>query len=131
MVYKLKVKTLRREEFINITELISDAVKKSGVMDAIAIVFCPHTTAAITINENADPNVCADIAKGLKNISPLDRSYAHIEGNSDAHIKSSLVGASETIIIEKGELLLGVWQGIYFAEFDGPRDRKVFVKIIQ
>ncbi|MCL2390437.1 MAG: secondary thiamine-phosphate synthase enzyme YjbQ [Endomicrobia bacterium] len=126
----LKIKTSCREEFINITSLAENAVKQSGVKDGAAVVFCPHTTAAITINENADSDVCADMIQGLKNISPADKTYAHTEGNSDAHIKSSLVGASETIIIENGKLVLGTWQGIYFCEFDGPRDRTVFIKTI-
>ena len=126
----LKIKTSGREEFVNITDLVEGAVKQSGIKDGAAVIFCPHTTAAITINENADPDVCVDMIKGLKNISPVDRTYTHMEGNSNAHIKSSLVGASETIIIENGELVLGTWQGIFFCEFDGPRDRTVFVKVI-
>ncbi|MDR3113725.1 MAG: secondary thiamine-phosphate synthase enzyme YjbQ [Endomicrobium sp.] len=129
MIFKLQVKTLQREEFIDITALVAEAVRKSGAEDGAAIVFCPHTTAAVTINENADPDVCGDMIKGLKNISPLDASYAHGEGNSDVHIKSSLVGASQTLIIENGNILLGTWQGIYFCEFDGPRNREVFIKI--
>ena len=130
MLKKIEIKTSKREELINISALVENAVKESGIRSGAAVIFCPHTTAAITINENADPDVCLDMIKGLKNISPADKSYAHIEGNSDAHIKSSLVGASETVIIENAKPLLGTWQGIYFCEFDGPRIRTVFVKII-
>ena len=130
MLKKFEIKTAKREELVNISAFVENAVKESGVKSGAAIIFCPHTTAAITINENADPDVCADIIKGLKNISPMDKNYAHIEGNSDAHIKSSLTGASQTIIIENAKLVLGVWQDIYFCEFDGPRTRTVFVKIM-
>jgi len=130
MLKKFEIKTSKREELINISALVENTVKESGIISGAAVIFCPHTTAAITINENADPDVCLDMIKGLKNISPADKSYAHVEGNSDAHIKSSLVGVSETIIIDGGNLILGTWQGIYFCEFDGPRTRTVFVKII-
>ena len=130
MLKKFEVKTAKREELINISAFVENAVKESGVKNGIVVIFCPHTTAAITINENADPDVCLDMIKGLKNISPADKNYAHIEGNSDAHIKSSLIGASQTVIIDEGSLVLGTWQGVYFCEFDGPRTRTVFVKIV-
>ena len=130
MLKKFEVKTEKREELVNISAFVENAVKESGVKNGIVVVFCPHTTAAVTINENADPDVCLDMIKGLKNISPADKNYAHIEGNSDAHIKSSLIGASQTVIIDEGSLVLGTWQGVYFCEFDGPRTRTVFVKIV-
>ncbi len=127
----LNVKTRKRCEFTDITHDVSNAVVESGVTDGIIIVFCPHTTAGITINENADPSVPGDIrAKTSKIINQNDPDYRHGEGNSDSHIKSSLFGASETVIIENGRLVLGTWQGIFFAEFDGPRSRNVLLKII-
>ena len=115
----------------DITSLVRDAVRESGVRDGLCVVFTPHTTAAITINENADPDVVRDLNMELGKIIPWEDGYHHIEGNSAAHLKSSLVGASEHIIIEDGRLLLGTWQGIYFCEYDGPRSRKVIVKIIE
>jgi len=130
MLKKFEIKTKKREELIDISDFVKAAIKESGVKNGAAVIFCPHTTAAVTINENADPDVCSDMIKGLKNISPADKNYAHTEGNSDAHIKSSLIGASQTVIIDGSQLLLGTWQGIYFCEFDGPRTRTVFVKII-
>jgi secondary thiamine-phosphate synthase enzyme len=117
---------------VDITDEVAGAVKKSGVTDGVLFIYCPHTTAGITINENADPSVTRDIImKTGKLIDPNDPDYRHMEGNSDGHIKSSLVGASEMVIIEKGELVLGTWQGVFFAEFDGPRSRNVLLKIIQ
>ncbi len=130
-MHTFTVRTTRRAELVDITGKVGEAVKKGGLADGIALVFCPHTTAGITINENADPSVCRDmISKTSELVEENDPSYTHAEGNSDSHVKSSLVGASETIIIEKGKLVLGTWQGIYFAEFDGPRTRSVMVKII-
>jgi secondary thiamine-phosphate synthase enzyme len=117
-------------DFIDITREISKIVKESEATDGVCFVFIPHTTAAIAINENADPDVVSDIKKEIEKIVPFDDNYRHSEGNSAAHIKASLFGSSETILIENGKLLLGTWQGIYFCEFDGPRTRKVFVKII-
>ncbi|MFQ5442253.1 MAG: secondary thiamine-phosphate synthase enzyme YjbQ [Thermodesulfobacteriota bacterium] len=128
---RLSLKTNKRCELLDITEEVAGAVKESGVRDGIVIVYCPHTTAAITINENADPSVCRDILmKTSKVIEEGDPEYRHGEGNSDSHVKSSLTGASETIIIEKGRLVLGTWQGVYFCEFDGPRSRNCFLKIL-
>lgn len=124
------IKTKRDQEFVDITSLVKEAVRKKGVRDGIAVVFIPHTTAGVTINENADPDVVRDILFGLNKAFPNHNEYLHIEGNSDAHIKASLMGSSCNIIIENGELKLGTWQGIYFCEFDGPRNRKVYVKII-
>lgn len=130
MLKNISIKTNKRCEFKDITSLVSKSVKESGVTSGIVIVQSPHTTAAITINENADPDVQSDmIMKVSKFIDEHDKDFKHYEGNSDSHIKSSLYGASEIIIIEKGELLLGRWQGIYFCEFDGPRERNFNIKI--
>ncbi|NLV66938.1 MAG: YjbQ family protein [Spirochaetes bacterium] len=130
MIKILTVRTGFNEELVDITAKVSAAVAESGVKDGLACVFTPHTTAAVTINENADPDVRSDIILGLKSMRIESADYAHIEGNSAAHIKSSLVGCSEIVIIDKGRLLLGTWQGIYLCEFDGPRTREVYVKII-
>lgn len=127
---KFTVRTKSRGELVSITEQVARCVEKSGVEEGIAVVFCPHTTAGITINENADPDVAVDMVMKLnKVIEQGDREYRHNEGNSDSHVKSTLTGASETVIISEGRLVLGTWQGIYFAEFDGPRTRSVYVKI--
>lgn len=125
------VRTSRSDEFINITGMVRDEVRKSGAKNGIAVVFVPHTTAGVTINENADPDVVYDLLSILRKTYPESASYRHIEGNSHAHIKASVMGSSVTIIIENGELKLGTWQGIYFCEFDGPRNRKVFIKVIE
>ena len=130
MVTIFTVKTGYSEELVDITGKVSAAVAESGVKEGIACIFTPHTTAAVTINENADPDVKSDIILGLKSINIEAVDYAHMEGNSPAHIKSSLVGCSETVIIDKGRLLLGTWQGIYLCEFDGPRTREVYVKVL-
>ncbi|MCP4134235.1 MAG: YjbQ family protein [bacterium] len=124
------VKTGKREELIDITGSVKEIVRKSGVSSGLCVVYTPHTTAGITINENADPTVQRDIIKGLLSFKLENISFDHMEGNSPAHIKSSLFGCSETIIIENGSLVLGTWQGIYYCEFDGPRSRKVMVSII-
>lgn len=115
----------------NITDEVEKSVTLSGVTDGLAVVFCPHTTAGITINENSDINVGKDITLGLDKVFPRFSEFTHDEGNSDGHIKSSLVGASETVIIEKGKMILGRWQSIFFAEFDPPRNRHFYVKIIK
>jgi len=127
----INVKTTKKNEMINITKEVQNAVSWSNVRTGIVTLFVPHTTAAVTINENADPDVKIDLIKGLVHISPDRDEYRHYEGNSDAHIKSSLVGVSENIIIEDGLLMLGTWQGVYYCEFDGPRTRELFVKIIE
>jgi secondary thiamine-phosphate synthase enzyme len=118
------------ENFYNITSEVREAVAKSGVTNGIAVVFCPHTTAGITINENADPDVVHDLLIGLDKAFPDRPEFRHGEGNSSAHLKASAMGSSATIIIENGKLLLGTWQGIYFTEFDPPRNRKFNVKVI-
>jgi len=119
-----------REDFYNITAQVRDAITKSGVTSGIAVVFCPHTTAGITINENADPDVVHDLLLGLSKAFPDRAEFRHGEGNSAAHLKASAVGSSATIIIENGKPLLGTWQGIYFCEFDPPRSRKFYVKVV-
>jgi len=124
------VSTHSRAELIDITDRISNIVTESKVRDGICYVFVPHTTCGLTINENADPSVRQDIIKELGKVIPLSDNYRHMEGNSDAHIKSSLVGFSHVAFIENGNLVLGTWQGIYICEFDGPRQRKVIVKIV-
>lgn len=131
MLIELNLKTSKREELVDISSIIQTEILKNKVDCGICLIYTPHTTSAITINENADPDVCSDMIKGLKNISPDDKSYRHAEGNSDAHIKSSIIGASEMIIIENGRLKLGTWQGVYFCEFDGPRNRNVWIKLIK
>jgi secondary thiamine-phosphate synthase enzyme len=126
----LTVKTHRRNEMVDITSQIEKAIRESGIDIGFVLVFCPHTTAGITINENADPDVTHDILLTLDELLPqMRRGYRHAEGNSDAHVKSSLVGASETITFLNGRMKLGTWQGIYFCEFDGPRSRKVHLQI--
>ena len=126
----ISVETRSRTEFVDVTAQVRAAAKKSGVKSGVCICFVPHTTAAVTINENADPDVTDDIDHELNKIIPLDDGYAHVEGNSAAHIKSSLVGCEQALLIEKGQLVLGTWQGVYFCEFDGPRTRRLYVKII-
>ncbi len=121
------VRTSARTEFVDITSRVQDAVAATGVEDGVCTVFVPHTTAGVTINENADPSVTRDILKELNKIVPFENDYTHMEGNSAAHIKSSLVGCSSTVIVRSGRLALGTWQGIYFCEFDGPRSRQVWV----
>ncbi|NPV53251.1 MAG: YjbQ family protein [Firmicutes bacterium] len=127
---ELTIETRARTELRDITSLVSDIVVKSGIKDGICVVFVPHTTAGVTINERADPDVQKDILAQFARVVPFDAGYSHMEGNSAAHIKSSIVGASETILIENGRLVLGTWQGIYLCEFDGPRLRKVLVKVL-
>jgi secondary thiamine-phosphate synthase enzyme len=131
MIQTFQVKTTTQTEFIDITHAVQEAVQKAGVGDGICIIFIPHTTAAVTINENADPSVIQDIVMELNKIVPFKDQYRHLEGNSPAHIKASLVGCSEFIFIESGKLVLGTWQGIFFCEFDGPRNRKVHVKVMK
>ena len=129
---KTKEFTLRtgRQGYYNITGSVREAIRESGVVSGICVVFCPHTTGAITINENADPDVTHDLVIGFDEAFPDRRAFRHGEGNSDAHLKCSAVGASETILIEEGRPLLGTWQGIYFCEFDGPRTRRYLVKVM-
>jgi secondary thiamine-phosphate synthase enzyme len=123
----LNLSTKGRMEFIDITSRVNDAIRQYGWKTGILTVYCPHTTAAITINECADPSVQADIVGTLAKLIPHGGSYRHMEGNSDAHIKASLIGPSEQVIVHAGELVLGTWQGIYFCEFDGPRQRRFHI----
>ncbi len=127
---EITLRTKSRVEMVNITDEVRRAVTESGIKDGVCHVFVPHTTAAITINENADLDVVRDIETHMSRLVPEEGDFRHSEGNSDGHIKSSLFGCSETVFVEGGRLVLGTWQGIYFCEFDGPRSRKVFVKII-
>ena len=126
----LTLESRRAVELIDVTREVRQAIRSSGIRNGLAVVFTPHTTAAVTINENADPDVVSDIIMELNKIVPLQDNYRHAEGNSAAHLKSSLVGASETLIVVDGEPLLGTWQGIYFCEFDGPRKRTLQVQVI-
>jgi len=127
----LSVKTRKRTELIDITSNINQLIQKSGTDQGLCMIYVPHTTAAVTINESADPSVKSDILMVLNQIIPWEANYRHLEGNSPAHIKSTLVGSSELIAIENRRLILGTWQGIFFCEFDGPRTRKVDVRIIE
>ena len=131
MLIKLDVTTGKHTEMKDITRLIQKAVTDSGITDGVCIVFVPHTTAAVTINENADPDVVRDFTTEINKIVPWEDGYHHMEGNSAAHLKSSLIGFSEQLLIANGRLVLGTWQGIYFCEFDGPRRRKVYVKVME
>ena len=131
MIQTLQVRSSKQTEFIDITRLVQEIVQKAGVEDGLCMLFVPHTTAAVTINENADPSVPRDILMELNKIVPFEDRYQHTEGNSPAHIKSSLIGCSQTLFIKSGELLLGTWQGIFFCEFDGPRNRQVHIKVIR
>ena len=127
----LQVKTSAHTQMLDITRQIQEEVTASGVKSGICTIFIPHTTAAVTINENADPDVVRDFTMEINKIVPWEDGYHHMEGNSAAHLKSSMIGFSEQVIIEDGRLVLGVWQGIYFCEYDGPRTRKVIVKITE
>jgi len=124
------IETRQRVELIDITAQVREAVRGSGIREGIAVVYTPHTTAAITINENADPDVASDLLATLDQLAPRHDRYRHAEGNSDAHVKSSLLGASATLMVAGGIPLLGTWQGVWFGEFDGPRRRLVHIRVI-
>jgi secondary thiamine-phosphate synthase enzyme len=128
MFLTLSITTRNRSEMIDITSQIEGELKKSGLKDGVCLLFVPHTTAGITINESADPSVATDIQAMLNKLIPWEGSYRHLEGNSAAHIKSSLIGSSVMVFVESGHLKLGTWQGIFFCEFDGPRSRKLYIK---
>jgi secondary thiamine-phosphate synthase enzyme len=130
MLIELKISTKLREDLIDITDLVLEKIEQSGIKNGIAVIFIPHTTAAILINENSDPMVKKDVLEYYKRNVPLDYDYHHVEGNSDAHIKSTLIGNNLILIIENSKVILGSWQGIFFCEFDGPRIRRVYIKII-
>jgi secondary thiamine-phosphate synthase enzyme len=129
-VITLEVASRQPVEMLDITSEVRRAIRSAGIDSGLAVLFVPHTTAAVTINENADPDVVRDILMELNKIVPFDDHYRHAEGNSAAHLKSTLVGSSETLLIEKGEPVLGTWQGIYFCEFDGPRRRRLHIRIV-
>ena len=120
------------QRLIKITNALREDIRASGIEEGLAVIYCPHTTAGITINENADPDVCTDILYGFEKVFPTrDARYQHSKGNSHAHMKCSVMGASQTVVIHRGEPLLGIWQAVYFCEFDGPRERKYYVKIVE
>jgi secondary thiamine-phosphate synthase enzyme len=127
----IEISSRMQVEMIDVTGEVRRAISDSGVRSGVVFLFVPHTTAALTINENADPDVVRDMIMELNKIVPMEDGYRHGEGNSAAHIKSTLVGASETVLIEDGEPVLGTWQGIYFCEFDGPRRRKLHLKVMK
>lgn len=127
---QLLIKTHSQTEMIDVTPLVDEAIQSSEIQSGLCMLYVPHTTAGITINESADPNVQRDVLKVLNQIVPWKFDYKHMEGNSPAHVKSSLMGASELLVIENGKLVLGTWQGIFFCEFDGPRSRKLLIKFI-
>ncbi|MCL1952594.1 MAG: secondary thiamine-phosphate synthase enzyme YjbQ [Oscillospiraceae bacterium] len=129
MLYEYSLAT-PREDFHNITPQLREAVAKSGVASGIAVIYCPHTTAGITINENTDPDVVRDLLLGLREAFPDRPHFRHVEGNSAAHLKASAMGSSATVIIDGGRPLLGTWQGVYFCEFDPPRQRRFYVKVV-
>jgi secondary thiamine-phosphate synthase enzyme len=126
---EIRISTTSRAELLDITGEVQKAVADSGVRDGVCHVYVPHTTAGVTINENADPSVRQDILMELNKIIPFQDNYRHLEGNAAAHIKASMVGSSQTILVEAGQLLLGTWQGIFFCEFDGPRSRRVITRV--
>ena len=131
MIKRISVSTKARTELVDITSKVAGLIRESKVRSGVCHIFVPHTTAAVTINENADPSVGRDILKGLERIAPFEGAYEHTEGNAAAHIKSTIVGTDKTVFIEQGEVELGTWQGIFFCEFDGPRQRSVFVRITE
>ena len=130
MLKEITIRTTKRNELVDITRQVREAVRASGVRSGLCVVYAPHTTAAITVNEAADPSVALDISETLSKLVPPGAGYRHLEGNADSHIKSATVGPSVCLIVEGGDILLGTWQGIFFCEFDGPRTRKVWVKVI-
>jgi secondary thiamine-phosphate synthase enzyme len=130
MVRYINVRSKSRNEFIDITDMVQEVVKEAGITKGICYLYVPHTTAGITINEGADPSVQRDIINALGRLVPHEMNYFHREGNADAHIKTTLVGSSLNVILEEGKLLLGTWQSIFFCEFDGPRHRRIAIKVI-
>ncbi len=130
-LHKISLSTGSRSQFLDITGRVQEIIAREKVKDGLALVWVPHTTAGLTVNENADPAVVRDILASLDKRFPWDDHYAHSEGNSAAHIKSSLMGCAQTLIVKDGRLALGTWQGLYFCEFDGPRKREVWVKIVE
>lgn len=131
MTHPFHIKTAAKTDFVDITPLVQQAVERSNVEEGICYVFVPHTTAGVIINENADRHVSADIELALNHMVPSHERYQHLEGNSPAHIKASLVGSSQVVFVQARKLVLGTWQGIFFCEFDGPRNRQVYVKVVK
>ncbi len=131
MIYEILLSTTKRTEVVDITSRVEELVRGSGVKSGTLIMFVPHTTASVTISENYDPKVGLDITNSLSKLIPQKVPYAHTEGNADAHIKAALVGSTRTLFIEDGKVVFGTWQGIFFCEFDGPRKRRVLVKILR
>ena len=129
MTQTVNLKTTARSDMVDITTSVQREVDRAGVKNGLCIVYVPHTTAGVTINEGADPAVCQDILGKLNELVPRDSGFRHMEGNADSHVKSSLMGSSVTVLVEKGGLSLGTWQKIFFCEFDGPRSRRVYVKV--
>jgi secondary thiamine-phosphate synthase enzyme len=127
---EIQVKTTTRNDLVDITTQVEKVVEESGVSEGICVLAVPHTTAAVTVNENADPSVKADIIAKLSELVPTEDRYRHLEGNADAHIKATIVGPSETLLVKGGRLSLGTWQGVFFCEFDGPRTRKVIIRVL-
>ena len=128
VISEIEVKTGSRTEMVDITRRVREAVRTSGIVDGLCVLYVPHTTAGVTINEHADPSVARDIQNTLSKLVPAGAGYAHAEGNADAHIKAVMVGSTETVLVRSGDLVLGTWQGIFFCEFDGPRWRKILVR---
>ncbi len=127
---RLSVRTTRRSQLVEITEAVAETIAQNGVGDGLCVVYVPHTTAAVCINENADPDVRADVEAFLARLIPENAGFAHAEGNSDSHVKSILTGPSVTLLVENGRPLLGRWQGVYLCEWDGPRNREVWIKVV-
>jgi secondary thiamine-phosphate synthase enzyme len=125
-----EVHTSRREELVRLTGAVQELVDAKGWRDGVLVVYCPHTTAALTINEDADPDVAADLVMALSRLLPREAGYKHVEGNSDAHVKTTLVGPSQTLIVSGGRIQLGTWQGVFLCEWDGPRNRKIWAQWI-
>lgn len=130
MIYRLNIKTRSKEEFQDVTDRVNDAISQSGIEEGICLIYSPHTTGGITVNEHADPDVVEDILSRLNALVPQQADYKHGEGNSAAHIKATIVGTSASVIVQYGELALGTWQGVFFCEFDGPRNREVHIKVL-
>ncbi|MCL4376850.1 MAG: secondary thiamine-phosphate synthase enzyme YjbQ [Actinobacteria bacterium] len=131
MFKEIDIRSTKRIEFIDVTGRIENIVYDSKIKDGICVILVPHTTAGITINENADPDVSFDIVNKINKLIPENENFHHLEGNSDAHIKSSIFGVTLNLIIDEGRITLGTWQNVYFCEFDGPRNRKIYIKIIK
>ncbi len=131
MIYRLEVATRSRSQLVEVTAEVQRVVSESGVQEGFCHLYLPHTTAGIAINEHADPSVVQDIQAVLADVAPRQGRYRHLEGNADAHVKATIVGSSETVLIEGGRLVLGTWQGIFLCEFDGPRRRRLLVKVVE